>query len=222
MPLTTSAYNATTDQYANKTTKGWGFYQSNGNKGHGGPANSSYASKYNVGDTVDVQVCSATREIRFFVNGADRGVAYNNLPVGTPLYAAVSLYQKDAQTVYNGLVNTTPWLSSTRHKGTDIVISGNTVTKTAQSWGTGTAIVSDGITLQHGSSVKKRWSFTIKKGTQQTVGVVTAAYDATRDEYVNKTTKGWGIYQANGNKGHGGSANTAYTSKFNAGDTVDV
>ena len=48
-----------------------------------------------------VQVCSATREIRFFVNGADRGVAYNNLPVGTPLHAAVSLYNKDAQTVYN-------------------------------------------------------------------------------------------------------------------------
>ena len=48
-----------------------------------------------------VQVCSATREIRFFVNGTDGGVAYNNLPVGTPLYAAVSLYNKDARTVYN-------------------------------------------------------------------------------------------------------------------------
>ena len=48
-----------------------------------------------------VQVCSASREMRFFVNGVDRGVAYNGLPVGTPLYAAVSLYGKDAQTVYN-------------------------------------------------------------------------------------------------------------------------
>lgn len=48
-----------------------------------------------------VQVCTGTREIRFFVNGVDGGVAYDNLPVGTPLYAAVSLYEKDAETVYN-------------------------------------------------------------------------------------------------------------------------
>ena len=120
-----------------------------------------------------------------------------------------------------GLVSTTPWLSSTQHKGKDIVISGNTVTKTAQSWGTGTAIVSDGITLKHGSSVKKRWSFTIKKGTQQTIALVTSAYNATTDQYANKTTKGWGFYQSNGNKGHGGPANTAYASKYNVGDTVD-
>ena len=120
-----------------------------------------------------------------------------------------------------GLVSTTPWLSSTQHKGKDIVISGNTVTKTNPSWGTGTAIVSDGITLKRGSVVKQRWSFTIKRGTQQTIGLVTSAYNATSDEYVNKTTKGWGIYQVDGNKGHGGPAITPYTSKLNVGDTVD-
>ena len=114
-----------------------------------------------------------------------------------------------------------PWETSPQRKGKDISISGNTVTKTAQSWGSGTAIVSDGVTLHHGSSVKKRWSFTIKKGTQQTIGLVTSAYNATSDEYINKTTKGWGFYQVNGNKGHGGSATTSYTTKFNVGDTVD-
>ena len=113
------------------------------------------------------------------------------------------------------------WLTSTQHKGKDIVISGNTVTKTKSSWGTGTAIVSDGVTLKHGSSVKKRWSFTIKKGTQQTIGLVTSAYNAASDEYANKTTKGWGFYQSNGNKGHGGPAKKAYGAKYQTGDIVD-
>ena len=120
-----------------------------------------------------------------------------------------------------GLVNTCPWETSPLRKGKDISIDGNKVTKTAQSWASGTAIVSDGVILKHGSSVKQRWSFTIQNGTQQTIGVVTSAYDARSDEYVNKTTKGWGFYQSNGNKGNGGPANTSYASKFNVGDTVD-
>ena len=120
-----------------------------------------------------------------------------------------------------GLVNTCPWETSPLRKGKDISIDGNKVTKTAQSWASGTAIVSDGVILKHGSSVKQRWSFTIQNGTQQTIGVVTSAYDARSDEYVNKTTKGWGFYQPNGNTGHGGPATTSYASEFYAGDTVD-
>lgn len=95
-----------------------------------------------------------------------------------------------------------PWLTLPRHKGKHIVNSGNTVTKTVQSSGSCTAIVADGVTIRHDSSTKKRWSFTIKKGTKQSIGVVTSAFNAARDEYVNKTTNGWGIYQYNGNKGH--------------------
>ena len=75
--------------------------------------------------------------------------------------------------------------------------------------------------LRHGSRVKKRWSFTIKAGNQHTIGVVTAAYNAASHEYINKTTNGWGYYQGNGNKGHGGPANAAYGAAYKTGDVVD-
>ena len=113
------------------------------------------------------------------------------------------------------------WQTSQQRKGKEISISGTTVTKTNQSWGFGTAVVSDPVTLQRGSRVKKRWSFTIKAGNQHTIGVVTAAYNAASDEYVNKTNKGWGYYQGNGNKGHGGPANDAYGAAYKTGDVVD-
>ena len=48
-----------------------------------------------------MQVCAASRELRFFVNGVDQGVAYRDLPLDTPLYGAVSLYNKSSQIVYN-------------------------------------------------------------------------------------------------------------------------
>ena len=48
-----------------------------------------------------VQVCAASRELRFFVNGVDQGVAFRDLPLDTPLYGAASLYNKDSQIVYN-------------------------------------------------------------------------------------------------------------------------
>ena len=118
-----------------------------------------------------------------------------------------------------GLVGT--WGTSQEHKGKQISISGTTVTKTNQSWGFGTAVVSDSVILQRGSRVKKRWSFTIKAGDQHTIGVVAAAYNAASDEYVNKTKNGWGYYQGNGNKGHGGPANDAYGAKYRVGDVVD-
>ena len=113
------------------------------------------------------------------------------------------------------------WQTSQQHKGNRISISDNTVTKADTSWGNCTAVVSDAVTLQHGSPVKKRWSFTIKAGEQHTIGVVTEAYNAASDEYVNKTNKGWGYYQGNGNKGHGGPAKKAYGAKYQTGDIVD-
>ena len=118
-----------------------------------------------------------------------------------------------------GLVGT--WGTSQEHKGKQISISGTTVTKTEKSWGYGTAVVSDAVTLRHGSPVKKRWSFTIKAGDQHTIGVVTAAYNAASHEYINKTNNGWGYYQGDGKTGHGGSANKTYGAAYKTGDVVD-
>ena len=118
-----------------------------------------------------------------------------------------------------GLVGT--WGTSQEHKGKQISISDNTVTKTEKSWGYGTAVVSDAVTLRHGSPVKKRWSFTIKAGNQHTIGVVTAAYNAASHEYINKTTNGWCYYQGDGKTGHGGTANKAYGAAYKTGDVVD-
>ena len=113
------------------------------------------------------------------------------------------------------------WQTSQQRKGKHISISELTVTKTAQSWGYGTAVVSDSVTLRSRSHVKKRWSFTIKSGVQHTIGVVTTAYNAASHEYVNKTTNGWGYYQGTGSKGHGGPAIAAYGIAYKTGDVVD-
>ena len=118
-----------------------------------------------------------------------------------------------------GLVGT--WQTSQQRKGNRISISDNTVTKADTSWGNCTAVVSDSVILRHGSSVKKRWSFTIKAGDTHTIGVVAAAYNAANDEYVNKTKNGWGYYQGDGKTGHGGSANGAYGAAYKTGDVVD-
>ena len=113
------------------------------------------------------------------------------------------------------------WQTSQQRKGKQISISGTTVTKTNQSWGFGTAVVSDSVILQRGSRVKKRWSFTIKAGDLVTIGVVTEAYNAASHEYINKTNNGWGYYQGDGKTGHGGSANKAYGAAYKTGDVVD-
>ena len=113
------------------------------------------------------------------------------------------------------------WGVSAKRKGAHISISGKTVTKGQKSWDCSTAVVSDGVILTRGSSVKKRWSFTIKKGLQHTIGLVTSAYNASSDQYINKTNNGWGYYQGDGKIGHGGPANAAYGQKFSAGDVVD-
>ena len=48
-----------------------------------------------------VQVSAASRMVRFFVNGIDQGVAFGDLPLDTPLYAAASLGGKGSALVYN-------------------------------------------------------------------------------------------------------------------------
>ena len=109
------------------------------------------------------------------------------------------------------------WQTSKQRKSSQISISDTTVE------GNGTAVVSDGVILRHGSRVKKRWSFTIKSNDynhRQTIGVVTAAYDAASDEDFSKTNEGWG-YKDDGNKNHGGSADKAYGPPLNVRNIVD-
>ena len=42
--------------FVNKTSKGWGCYQSNGNIGHSGAAGKSYASAFGDNSVVEVEV----------------------------------------------------------------------------------------------------------------------------------------------------------------------
>ena len=90
-----------------------------------------------------------------------------------------------------------PW-NSTRN-GNHIKTLGTRVTKTQTGWGGGTAIIGDigdaCIIPEEGGHGCMRWSFKIGRGTQSTIGIVTGTYDCDTDEYVNKTTRGWGFYQ---------------------------
>ena len=49
---------------------------------------------------------------------------------------------------------------------------------------------------------------------QGTVGIVMASFDAESHAYINKTTNGWGYYQADGKIGHGGPAGDSYGINF--------
>jgi len=50
-----------------------------------------YGQPYEKGDTIRVEVNYKKRTITFFKNGVSQGVAFNNLDVSAPLYAAVSM-----------------------------------------------------------------------------------------------------------------------------------
>ena len=103
------------------------------------------------------------------------------------------------------------WQTSASRKGRHISIRANTVTKEKQSWDHSTAVVSDGVILAARSLLKKRWSFTIIKGDYNTIGLVTSAFNAATDEYVNKTANGWGYHQYNDRHGI----------RYQVGDVVD-
>ena len=98
------------ETFLNKTSKGWGIYQSNGNSGHAGPAKTQYATPLQVGDIVCVEMHLANGplpgSLRFVVHsaageGVDHGVAFSNMHrVGeqvtarTKFHGAASLYNK--------------------------------------------------------------------------------------------------------------------------------
>ena len=49
------------------------------------------------------------------MNGVDQGVAYRDLPLDTPLYGAVSLYEQDSKIVYNVRIKVGLHMSSHMH-----------------------------------------------------------------------------------------------------------
>ena len=66
-----------------------------------------------------------------------------------------------------------------------------------------------------------RWSFIVHSGSRSTFGIVTDQFDADADGYINKTERGWGLYQGDGKLGHNGKANIQYTKGFRSDTLVD-
>ena len=59
-----------------------------------------------VGDIVDVEVDLSYKTIRFFKNGIDQGIAFDEIPDNCTYYAAVSLYEdKDKVTLLQNSEN---------------------------------------------------------------------------------------------------------------------
>ena len=90
--VVTDDYNSKQHSYVNKTYRGWGYYQGDGKKGHNGSADIDYGEKYMVGDLLAVEIRGSA--LHFWVNDVDQGKAYD-LPVGTRIWPAVSMYDKD-------------------------------------------------------------------------------------------------------------------------------
>merc|ERR1712159_510323 len=67
-----------------------------------------------------------------------------------------------------------------------------------------------------------RWSFIAHSGLQNTFGIVTDEFDVHADGYINKTERGWGLFQGDGKLGHKGPANIEYAEAFGADSLVDV
>lgn len=109
---------------------------------------------------------------------------------------------------------------SMAHAG--ITVDGARVTKRQSGWNNGVAIV-DGICRVPSTLPVHVWRFRITNAQKKaTFGIVNEHFDIEEDGYVNKTTRGWGLYQADGNIGHGGSAKTPYTEGFDNGAVVEV
>jgi len=91
--VVTSEYSAQHDSYINKGPEGWGYYQENGNKGHGAPATEAYGVPFAEScSVVTVDLDASNGVLRFYVNGVDQGIAFRNLPSDRVYHAALSLY----------------------------------------------------------------------------------------------------------------------------------
>ena len=91
--IVTSEYLAERDSYINKGPNGWGYYQENGNKGNNAPATDPYGVPYPEScSVITVDLDCTRRQLRFYANGVDQGVAFDNLEAGKTYHAAISLY----------------------------------------------------------------------------------------------------------------------------------
>ncbi len=83
------------NSYVNKTSSGWGYYQSSGKYGHNGPAKKRGGESYKnePGCIITTELNADTGTLRFYKNGVDQGVAYDDLPINKRYYFAVSLFE---------------------------------------------------------------------------------------------------------------------------------
>ena len=211
--IVTSDYNAKTDGYINKTEKGWGFYQQDGKIGHLGPASIPYGTdarsrKFLKGDVIDVEVDVMMRNLRFYVNNQDCGIAFKDLPESTQLHGAVSLYQEGD--VVQIMQNRDTFDSTRLGSNVDMAKSEKSVTKKAQGWRACTAVLMGGtkriqnvIFTPRKFEMRHRWSFIFGRGNADgMVGVVTEDFKISQDKTIAATERGWAYMQATGGVAH--------------------
>ena len=201
------------------TKHGWGYEVQSGKTSRVGESQKRIHTANLNDSTVDVEVDLEKRTLRFYVDGVDKGVAFENLPTDVPLSAAVSLFSRgDKVSVVaagGGL-----WQSGLNRVGTGIVIDGLKLRKKARGWEDGTAIIRDPVVIS--SATQRKWFLVVDKGEQHTIGVATDDYNPRHHSYINKTHRGWGFYQGDGKKGHNGSANADYGEKYAVGDLLAI
>ena len=236
--IVTSNFDAKKDMYINKTNKGWGFYQEDGKIGHNGKAETDYGTaarsrKFLEGDVIDVEVDVLLRNVRFYVNKQDCGIAFTNLPESAQLHGAVSLYSKGDEVQ---IMQNRDTFDSTR-MGTDVVMANSekTVTKKSEGWRACTAVLMGGtqriqnvLFTPRKFELRHRWSFIFLGGKPNgMVGVVTDDFKVSQDKTVAATERGWAYMQATGGIAHAEENSTEnyvdYGEKFTTEhDIVDV
>ena len=232
------------ETYLNETASGWGWYQGNGNIGHAGPAQTSFSEGFkNVGSEVTVELDADAGTLRFYRNGVDQGIAFDDLPRGGHFVGGVTLYGAgDVVTVLDsseggdggssseGVVSPEQLLAQAaldslplRMKASAVQLSADdaaagalVLRKMEDGWQNGTALLGPLVTRGVVS-----WDFRIERGVKASIGV--ALDNVQLDTYLNETKSGWGWYQGNGNIGHAGPAQTPYSEGFKeAGTEVTV
>jgi hypothetical protein len=206
--------------YLNETSGGWGWYQGNGNIGHGGPAQTRYSDDFKTaGIEVMVELDADAGTVRFFRDGVDQGIAFDDLPRGARFVGAVTLYAADdeVEVLHRSSAPDTPSAlvalplhSKAEHIALDAESerAGSMVLRKQKTgWKHGTALIGPATT--RGTT---RWCLRIDKGVKASVGIARAGIDIAT--YINETKDGWGWYQGNGNVGHGGPATTKYSEHF--------
>ena len=211
--VVTSEYNAKSDGYINQTDKGWAFYQLDGKIGHAGPANIPYGTtsrsrQFLQGDVIDVEVDVTMRNVRFYVNNQDCGIAFKDLPKFTQLHGAVSLYSEGD--LVQIMQNRDTFDSTRCGSDVDMANSEKSVTKKSQGWRACTAVLMGGtkriqnvIFTPRKLALRHRWSFVFGRGKADgMVGVVTEDFKISQDKTIAATERGWACMQATGRVAH--------------------